>query len=93
MSATFKVGEIAIMQNCLQLKNEGKECEIIGPLAFRHSAQEGWILAYRVESCNGISLSHPHQLRKKQPPNRLQSAHKAMLDCIRKAKQPAKVDA
>jgi hypothetical protein len=63
MSGQFKVGDIAILQNCFHLSNEGRECEIIelpghmvpGRYVIRTADGEKW-------------HPEPHQLRKKPPP-------------------------
>jgi hypothetical protein len=93
MSAAFKVGEIAVMQNCITASNNGRECEVIGPL--NHYAlllERGEVVfGYEVGCADGsIFVARPDQLRKKQPPR---SAKSIMRAAILKAKQPCEVAA
>lgn len=94
MSGQFKVGEIAIAQNCSNPRNNGAECEIIDPLMRRHLARAGapgdiWVAqSYRVRLPDGqVFAAMPHQLRKRRPPSTDES-HQAMLDCIERARRP-----
>lgn len=97
MSAAFKVGEIAIGQNFVHnIERNGMECEVIGGLEMRtgYGSSTGdriTGMSYLVQWSDGmIRVQRPFQLRKKFPPSHY-AAQQAMLDCISKAKQPAKV--
>ena len=101
MSAALKVGDIAIGQNFIvNIERNGMECEIIGGLEMRlaHCVNTGEItecMRYKVRWADGLIWNQkPPYLRKKHPPSQPSaSARQAMLDCIRKAQQPAKVGA
>lgn len=68
MSAPFKVGDICILQNCVALENNGKECTITGGLELRNTRNFGWVVTYRVEAEDGETYSPtPSQLRRRPP--------------------------
>ncbi len=97
MSEHFKLGEIAILQNSRDPKNNGRECEILALPVFKtivHPITDetlGPFLVYKVATSDGdIFWPQPNQLRKKQPPR---SAKSIMREAIHKAKQPQMVPA
>lgn len=79
MSKTFKVGDVAIIQNLLYWPElNGQEVEILRELEERawrcdKSGYEGFSLCYVVLWPNGeITAQKPHELRLKKPPRREQ---------------------
>lgn len=67
MTQTFKVGEVAILQNCgpLHAHLNGTECEIT---ALESGVIFGEPYSYVVMTADGEKYAKPHQLRKKRPP-------------------------
>lgn len=97
MSAAFKVGEVAILQNAARIENNGRECTVVRGLQTYKLIVENClhVHGYEVQCADGsVFVARPDQLRKKQPPRSYKSKYRqAMLDCIAKAKQPMKVGA
>lgn len=96
--STFKIGEIAILQNCDLVRNNGTEVEITSDLRTTQTMNPfgkiSYEAGYNIVGCLGATFAITNQLRKKQPPPSHKAiAHQAMLDCINKAKQPQKVPA
>lgn len=79
MTAPFKVGEFAILQNCVYPENNGEECEIIGPLQMRKSIELGVIMAYEIQYRKGIAVTSPHMLRRRKPPTTGEASILAMF--------------
>jgi hypothetical protein len=69
---TFKIGEIVIMQNCMNKSLSGMEAEIIEGLESRLGKQTGErFKGYAIIAANGVKYAaRPNQLRKKEPPKR-----------------------
>lgn len=93
---TFKIGEVAILQNCRDTRNNGVEVMVssnlrvspicVGPFGEVVENASG----YSVNGLQNVTFAFTYQLRKKHPPR---SAKSIMRAAILKAKQPSMVPA